>query len=226
VAWQLRSPRLRSADGVYLYRVTTTLQTGSTVAVKLGKVVIQNGKIIGGTTRASTTQMRSANGARSPIPPSHIAAFSGNAPTLIPQSAQPNTKLDALQDCGVPCVEALDNAGPTGFGFFNYNVDANGDLRVVVSLKNAVPNTTYEIFLVCGPTHASACGFISIGFLTTNGQGNGNSGAIDIPLATLQALPFGSGTRNDHIDLLKGVGDLSGGLYTNSGATSVSYLVP
>jgi hypothetical protein len=138
--------------------------------------------------------------------------------------ATPNTKVDFVQDVATGGSFAdLDMAGPTGFGFVNFNQDDAGNLRVVASLKNAEPNTTYEIFLVCGPTHDTACGFISIGTLTTNGQGNGNSGAIDVPLATLQAAPFGSGDRTDHIDLLKGVGDLSAGVYAVSG---IDYTVP
>jgi hypothetical protein len=111
------------------------------------------------------------------------------------------------QDCGSPCVELVDSTGPTGYGFVNYNKNAAGDLRVVVSLKNAAPNTTCHIFLVCGPTHATACGFVDIGTLTTNGQGNGNSGAI-----ILTAPPF-VGSPDDHIDLLKDVGDLTAGFY-------------
>lgn len=146
-------------------------------------------------------------------------------------SATPNTKLNMIQDsagcggAGQPACGAADSdmAGPTGFGFVNFNQDDEGNLRVVVSLKDATPNTTYEIFLVCGPTHALACGFITIGFLTTNVQGNGNSGAIIVDVTTLQAAPFGSGARTDHIDLLQGVGDLSAGFYV---VTPVAYTVP
>lgn len=138
--------------------------------------------------------------------------------------ATPNTKVDFIQDVATGgSIADLDMAGPTGFGFVNFNQDNAGNLRVVASLKNAEPNTTYEIFLVCGPTHDTACGFISIGTLTTNGQGNGNSGAVDVPLATLQAAPFGAGDRTDHIDLIQGPGDLSAGAYVVSG---IDYTVP
>jgi hypothetical protein len=107
-------------------------------------------------------------------------------------------------------VEPIDSSGPTGFGFVNYNKDAAGDLRVVAALKNAAPNTTYHIFLVCGPTHDTGCGFVDIGTLATNGQGTGASGAIIV-----SAPPFVGGP-DDHIDLLKGVGDLSGGFYIST----------
>lgn len=141
----------------------------------------------------------------------------------LPVSATPNTKLDVVQDCSSTCPEALDMAGPTGFGFVNYNQDEEGNLRVVASLKNAQPNTTYHIFLTCGSTHATACGFLDIGTLTTNDQGNGNSGAVMVTVATLQAAPFGSGARTDHIDMLAGNGDTSAGVYATS---NVDYLVP
>jgi hypothetical protein len=130
--------------------------------------------------------------------------------TVSVASAGPNDKVDLQQDCGVPCVEAVDSTGPTGFGFTNYNVDGQGNLRVVASLKNAAPNTTYHIFLVCGPTHDTSCGFTDIGTLTTNGQGNGNSGAI-----ILAGNPYGGGV-DDHVDLLKGVGDQSAGTYIST----------
>jgi hypothetical protein len=89
-----------------------------------------------------------------------------------PVSATPNTKVDMVQDCSSGCAQPTDMAGPTGFGFVNFNQDNSGALRVVVSLKDAQPNTTYQIFLVCGPTHAAACGFTTIGTLTTNVVGN------------------------------------------------------
>lgn len=139
-----------------------------------------------------------------------------------PVLATPNTKLDLVTDCSAGCPEALDMAGPMA-GFVNFNQDDTGALRVVVAVKKGVPDTTYEIFLVCGPTHALACGFISIGTLTTNGQGNGNSGAISVSVATLVAAPFGSGARTDHIDLLVGVGDLSAGVLA---ASVLEYTVP
>ena len=145
--------------------------------------------------------------------------------SAVPQSASatPNTKVDLVQDCSTGCVEAVDMLGPTGFGFVNFNQNAAGDLRVVVSLKNAEPNTNYKgVFLVCNPTHATACGFLDIGNLTTNGQGNGNA-IMSVSVATLQASPFGSGARTDHFDLLKDVGDTSAGVYAASG---IDYLVP
>ncbi len=146
-----------------------------------------------------------------------IALVGLSAPHTV--SATPNTKVDLFQDRSDGGLEAIDMAGPTGFGFVNYNQDDTSALRVLVSLKNAQPNTSYTVFLVCGPTHAAACGFIDIGTLLTNASGNGNL-SVTIPLGTLQASPFGAGSRTDHIDL---IGSPGGGVYAVS---SINYTVP
>ncbi len=53
-------------------------------------------------------------------------------------------------------------------GFANLNeVDTN--INGVVSLKNAMPNSTYIIYLV-----AQTCASTVLGTITTNDQGNGN----------------------------------------------------
>ena len=132
-------------------------------------------------------------------------------------------QLNLIQDCSTGCSEGVDMLGPTGFGFINYNQDNTGALRLLVSLKNAEPNTTYSIYLICGPTHGTACNFIIVGSITTNRRGNGNSGAIIVPLSTLQGAPFGSGARTDHIDLIAPGGNAAGGVYVT---TNVNYTVP
>jgi hypothetical protein len=128
--------------------------------------------------------------------------------------ATPNTKVDLVQDQGPGGTGTLDMDGPTGYGFVNFNQDENGTLRVTVAIKNAEPYANYTVYLTCGPTHAAACGFIVIGNITTNGQGNGNSDSIYVDLATLQAAPFGSGERTDHIDIGGTSGDwlVAGGI--------------
>jgi hypothetical protein len=144
--------------------------------------------------------------------------------TLAPAaSASRITQELIFQDCGTGCPEPVDMAGPTGFGWVNYYTIGDGDLKVTVALHHAEPNTTYEIFLVCGPTHDTACGFTVIGSLTTDAYGRGRANQIIVRLATLQAPPYGSGDRTDHIDLLKSAGDLSGGLYA---AGNINYTVP
>ena len=138
-------------------------------------------------------------------------------------SAAAATKVDLIQDVASGGVGVVDMDGPTGFGFVNFNQDANGDLRLTVSIKNAEPDTTYAgAFLVCGPTHALGCGWIDVGDLTTNGQGNGNATMV-LSVETLQDSPFGSGSRTDHFDLMKDTGDSSAGIYVASG---IDYIVP
>ncbi|PIY79675.1 MAG: hypothetical protein COY81_01400 [Candidatus Pacebacteria bacterium CG_4_10_14_0_8_um_filter_43_12] len=133
--------------------------------------------------------------------------------------ATANTKLDLIQDASAGGGELIDMIGPTGFGFINFNQNASGDLRLVVSLKGAEPDITYSgVFLVCGPTHALGCGFIDVGELTTNGQGNGNA-TMWLEAATLQDSPFGPGARTDHFDMIGPAGDV----YAVSG---IDYTVP
>jgi hypothetical protein len=130
-----------------------------------------------------------------------------------------NTKVDLIQDVAPGGVGAIDMAGDTGFGFINFNQNANGDLRVTISLKNASPNTEYNgVFLVCGPTHATACGFVDVGDMTTNNQGNAN--ATMMLSTSFLNDEFGSGAKTDHFDL---IGNGSGDVYVASG---IDYIVP
>ncbi|HEX6731474.1 MAG TPA: hypothetical protein VF074_15725, partial [Pyrinomonadaceae bacterium] len=71
------------------------------------------------------------------------------------------------------------------------------------------------------PAHSAACGFITIGTLATNAVGAGGAG-FNVPVAVLQSPPFGPGFRNDHIDLLVGVGNLKAGGIT---AGAINYFV-
>jgi hypothetical protein len=96
-----------------------------------------------------------------------------------------------------------------------------GNLVLRITLEFGQPNTTYRVFLVCGPAHSAACGFITIGNLPTNAVGAGSVN-INVPAAVLQNPPFGPGFRNDHLDLLRGVGDLSRGALT---AGAINYFV-
>ena len=134
-------------------------------------------------------------------------------------AAADTSKVDLIMDRSAGGVEAIDFDGPTGYGFVNYNQDANGNMTVVVSLKNAEPDTTYEgVFWVCGPTHATACGFVDVGEISTNARGNGNA-VLHLAVETLQSSPFGSGSRTDHFDILGPEGDVYA-------ATGINYLVP
>ena len=69
------------------------------------------------------------------------------------------------------------------------------NLQVQINLDFGQPNTTYQVFLVCGPAHALGCGFTVIGTLTTDATGAGTTG-ITVAVAVLQAAPYGPGYRN------------------------------
>lgn len=114
-----------------------------------------------------------------------------------------------------------DMAGPR-MGFTFYAQNTLGGLGLAETLVYAWPNTTYHVFLTCGPSHAMACGFIDLGTVTTNANGRGTT-SKSVPLATLRTAPFGCGYRTDHVDLLQTAGDLSKGFLT-SGA--INYFVP
>ena len=139
-----------------------------------------------------------------------LALFAAAGVMMLPGKvlATAATKIDLFQDTSVGGGEPIDMVGPTGFGFVNFNQNGDSDLRIVVSLKNAEPNTTYQgAYLVCGPAHNAACGFIDVGELTTNGQGNGTA-QMWVDVETLQASPFGPGAQTDHFDLIGPAGDI------------------
>jgi hypothetical protein len=113
----------------------------------------------------------------------------------------------------------LDMDGPQ-IGLTAYS-EPGDDLHIKLTIEFGQPNTHYEVFLTGGPSHALATGFIAIGTLATNPAGSG-AGAFAVPHATLLAPPFGAGYRTDHIDLLRGVGDLAKGVLT---AGAINYFV-
>jgi len=113
----------------------------------------------------------------------------------------------------------LDMRGPL-VGEVTY-VQPSGNLGIRINLEFGQPNTKYEVFLVCGPAHNAACGFISIGTLATDAAGAGAFG-VSVPAAVLLAPPFGPGFRNDHLDLLAAVGNLKAGAIT---AGAINYFV-
>jgi hypothetical protein len=112
-----------------------------------------------------------------------------------------------------------DMNGPP-IGQLSYS-EPSDNLHVKINIEFAQPNTSYEVFLVAGPSHAMAAGFIGIGTLITDAVGAG-AAAFTIPHGTLLAAPFGPGYRTDHIDLLHAVGDLSRGSLT---AGAINYFV-
>ncbi len=104
----------------------------------------------------------------------------------------------------------LDMTGPD-IGEVVYSQDAGDDLKVTIHLEFGWPGTTYQVFLVGGPSHALGTGYTTIGTLTTNAVGAGTATFL-VPFAVLQNHPpYGPGYRTDHIDMLVRVGDESRG---------------
>jgi hypothetical protein len=114
---------------------------------------------------------------------------------------------------------SLDMDGPE-VGLVAYS-EPGDNLHLEIKVEFGQPSTSYEVFLVGGPAHSMATGYIAIGTLSTNAAGAG-SGIFTVAHTTLLSSPFGPGYRTDHIDLLKGVGDLSKGCVT---AGEINYFV-
>ena len=91
-----------------------------------------------------------------------------------------------------PCADGtLDFEGPSGFGAVRYSQDDSGDLTFSVTLKHAVPNTTYDVSFACGgASHGEvACPSFAVGTVTTSGAGKGKSESFTIDFVALDALP-------------------------------------
>lgn len=102
-----------------------------------------------------------------------------------------------FQDCAAsegpgPCA---DMSGPSGFGWINYTT-YGPDHKLQVALRGASANTSYTIYLTCGPTHLLACGFVDVGTIVTDAYGRANANQIVV------RSPFGGGVRTDHVDIL------------------------
>jgi hypothetical protein len=114
-----------------------------------------------------------------------------------------------VKETSVPMVYDSDTAGFTApadmrgpeVGSVSYTQNANGNLQLRVKVEFAQVNAKYQIYLVGGPSHDLATGFITIGTLTTNAAGSGST-ALTVSVALLQNSPFGPGFRNDHMDLI------------------------
>jgi hypothetical protein len=97
-------------------------------------------------------------------------------------------------DCGPGCPEAYDMVGPAGYGFVNYTTYGS-TLKLQVGIRNASPNTSYTIYLTCGPTHDLACGFVALATVTTDAYGRASANQL------LISNPVGGGVRTDHVDI-------------------------
>lgn len=94
---------------------------------------------------------------------------------------------------------SCDGSTPPGartVGFANIRSDGNGPVVARVSLKDALPNATYDFILLQLPGEAGACNKPAAGSVTTNGQGNGTASfsAVKLP-GTTAAFVFAAGPQ-------------------------------
>ena len=140
-----------------------------------------------------------------------LALLLGSAALAGPANANNDTKVVLQYDCGPkspegPCATAANRntAGPE-VGFVNYNQNGNGDLIIVVAIKRADPNTTYDFSFYCGNTHNTAGNRAKhvTAAVTTNGVGNGNTGAIKVTAEELAAecSIFNPTPGQGHVDM-------------------------
>jgi hypothetical protein len=90
---------------------------------------------------------------------------------------------------------------------------ATGALTLRVKLRDAAPNTTYNIYFACGGTLHSeiSCVFRLLGTLTTNKHGNGKSDRFTVALEFLHGAAPGPG----HVDIVNVLG--GGGWFVGEG---------
>lgn len=134
--------------------------------------------------------------------------------------APAGTVVPLIDDCGGAAGGACDNIGPP-VGSVSYTKTSAGALQFTFTVTGAAANTTYAVWLVCGPTHAAVCGAQQFGTLTTDSSGNANA-VITASAATLQLLHPAPGTHTDHLDLVPPGG---GGLSTTA-ANPITYSTP
>jgi hypothetical protein len=139
-----------------------------------------------------------------------------------PVGPSTETEILAVWDTDDRGVGGPDDMNGSRIGTVRYRQEDDGRLALHIQLVFAHPNTTYQVFLVCGPSHEESCNFITIGEVATDAAGMG-AGSFVVPVALLQASPFGPGYRTDHIDLLQEVGDRSRGFLA---AGALNYHVP
>ena len=89
--------------------------------------------------------------------------------------------------------------GPQIEGNTFVNTNDTGDLvRFVVKLQKTRPDQSLYVEVWCGPTHIQSgnLAFSAADFLTTNGQGNGNTGAFWVDMSVCPA-----GDNLGHVDI-------------------------
>lgn len=182
----------------------------NTLLGKVTRVALILGVLVGAGTlliaTGNSSQLSAASAATVPSSPTKVGPVTATSVLMVYDS-------DSNGFAGT-----ADMVGPE-IGTVKYRQNSVGTLTLTLHTDFAQPNTTYDISLTCGPSHALACGFLTQGTLTTNGTGVGNA-TDTFSLATLQAAPFGCGYRTDHVDLI------GGSLGSVLAAGAINYFVP
>lgn len=127
-----------------------------------------------------------------------------NAPASINCTSPGPTRIDIRFD---------DDNGPTGFGHVDFSTVAGGLIRLDIQLKNATPNSAHEAYFVCGPIHALACGYITLGTMTTDAAGSAS--------AVFEIVPPYPSLPDDHVDILGGGLGYTAGPVSSGGSAGV-----
>jgi hypothetical protein len=107
-------------------------------------------------------------------------------------------------------------------GSVSYKQSGTSALELGITVDFGRPSVSYTVFLTAGPSHSQLTGgFASVGTLGTNAAGSG-SASITVPLSVLLGPSFGSGYRNDHLDL---VGSPAGGGVSILAVGAINYFV-
>ena len=108
-----------------------------------------------------------------------VAAGAVAAPALA-ASTNAAQKEPMLDNGDGLCSTGATSGIPTN-GFAVIKANSDGTISAEVSLKDAVPNATYQIAVDQTPS-GFGCGVFTAGTLQTNDQGNGNT-HVSVPIA-------------------------------------------
>lgn len=132
------------------------------------------------------------------------AAFAAPAPAAPAKVVA--TKVALVNDCGMAdsngdCTD-LDMVG-TLAGIVKYRQKSKGDVRLVIVVKSAPANVSYDLNVYCGKK-AEKRGAHIAGLpeaVTTNAAGTASSSSFEIPIADVKSA-CGTGKVVGHIELV------------------------
>jgi subtilisin family serine protease len=86
-----------------------------------------------------------------------------------------------------------DGDDANSYGYVQYEDLPGASIRIQVEMRGVPTNASYTAYLVCGGSHEVACGYISIGTVTTDADGSSS--------ATFTVTNPFTGSEDEHIDL-------------------------